>query len=225
MAVTFNPGANVAPAESVNRPIAVQKSARGEMPRRLFLAFWLVFVAAAPAWATTVLPLYLDDIIGQAAIAFQGRCVANQSVRDPETGLAATLTTFQVDEVLKGDVPATYTIKQVGGELPQERLHFKVPGVPSFTVGESYVVFLAGVSDKGFSSPIGLEQGKFTVLPGAQEPEVANGRDFKEMTARLPAGSLPPTTKSRMRQAPGAVRRMGLQEFKQLVRQQLAAGQ
>src|SRR6185437_5020963 len=115
------------------------------MNKRIFLALALLlaFAAAFPAAATSVLPVGVDQLVSDASVAFDGTCTGNRTERDPQTQLIVTRTTFAVHDVLKGDVGATYEIKQVGGELP-EGLRYKVEGVPRFQVGQEYVVFLAG---------------------------------------------------------------------------------
>ena len=195
------------------------------MLNRLLFTCLLCFMSVLPARATSVLPLYLDQIIDAAAIAFHGSCINNRVERDTQTGLIVTYTTFQVRDVLKGRVAPAHTIKQIGGRLPGAAGSIEVrqiEGVPQFEVGESYVVFLYGVSSAGFSSPVGLGQGKFDVLPGPAGPQVTNGRDFKEMTANRPALLLPQSAQTKLDQAPGQVDRLGLDEFKQFVRQHAA---
>lgn len=185
-------------------------------------AFLALLLAAGAASATTVRPLGLDEIIDTAAVVFEGTCVGNWSGRDAQTQLVVTYTTFAVKDVLKGDVPTNYVIKQIGGSLPNGMI-YRAHGVPSFTQGQDYVVFLAGVSSAGFSSPIGLAQGKFDVLPGAAGPEVTNGRDFRNMTAGMATAVLPAATAKSLGTAQAPVRRLGLDEFKQMVRAQLGA--
>lgn len=174
-----------------------------------------------PVQAASVLPLYLDEMIDTSAVAFEGRVTATRTVRDEATKLVVTYTTFEVRDVLKGAVAATHEIKQLGGSLPHEGLEYRVHGIPSFEVGEDYVVFLAGTSSLGFSSPIGLSQGRFGIQPGETGRRVANGRDFRDMTARM-AEHLPPVAKARMLQA-ATVRDMDLDEFKRTVRAHLDA--
>ncbi|MEQ1743522.1 MAG: hypothetical protein ABL869_13610 [Candidatus Nitrotoga sp.] len=166
----------------------------------------------------SVLPLYLDEIVNDAAIAFQGKSLENHSELDPQTNSIVTYSTFEVQEVLKGEVGATHTIKQIGGKL-QGKTN-QTTGVPTFTVGESYILFLYGVSASGFSSPVGLGQGKFNIIPVSTGFHVTNGRDFKEMTLGIPAHLVPPSAQNKMRQAPGPAKQLDLDEFKQLVRQQ-----
>jgi len=102
--------------------------------------------------------------------------------------------------------------------MPDGQLAYRVAGVPTFTVGEEYVVFLAGVSSAGFSSPIGLGQGRFTVQQLPSGEMVTNGRDFREMTAGPAAVLLPAAVAKAIAEARAPVRNLGLDDFKQMVR-------
>jgi hypothetical protein len=188
------------------------------LARALALAACLAW--AASAHATSVLPLYLDELIDTSAVAFEATCTQNRSGRDPATGLVVTFTTFEVHDLLKGAAGSTYTIKQIGGTVAEENLTYRVTGVPRYRVGERYVLFLTAVSSIGFSSPIGLEQGRFTVDTSNGAATVRNGRDFRELTARM---SLPASTKSKLQLSPEPVRDMDLEQFKQLVRARTGA--
>ena len=188
------------------------------MKRFLIVVCLFGLLVSLPAGATSVRPLYLDEIVADAAIVFQGKCIDNRTEREPNTNFVVTYTTFEVQDVLKGQVGATHVIKQIGGHLSGETMSFHVEGVPSFTIGENYVVFLAGVSSAGFSSPIGLNQGRFNVISRPAGLQVTNGRDFKEMTAGIPAQQVPQAAMMMLQQAPGSVRHLGLDDFKQLVR-------
>jgi hypothetical protein len=165
---------------------------------------------ALPAQALSVRPLSLDEMVDTAAIAFEGTCIENRTEREEATQLVVTYTTFAVKDVLKGDVSSPHVIKQIGGELSEGGASLKMSGVPKFAVGQDYVVLLAGVSAAGFSSPVGLGQGRFTVRQDVSGKKVSNGRDFREMT------TLPPGLSSPGARAP--VRQLGLEDFKQLVR-------
>ena len=189
--------------------------------RILFAPALCVLAFFTPAHAMSVLPLYLDEMIDTAAVAFEGRVIANRSERDAATNLVVTYTTFEVREALKGAVGSTHVTKQIGGSLPEEGLQYRIEGIPAFTVGEDYVVFLAGVSSAGFSSPVGLAQGRFGVKAGATGRRVSNGRDFRDMTARISA-RMPDAANALMKQSREPVRDMDLDEFKQTVRNHLA---
>jgi hypothetical protein len=186
------------------------------MGKRHFLAFLFALAAVFPAAATSVLPVGLDQMVETAAVAFEGTCTGNRTERDPATKLVATYTTFAVHDVLKGQAGATYEIKQIGGAIPGG-LTYRVDGVPRFEPGQDYIVFLPGVSAAGFSSPVGLEQGRFVVTPAANGREVANGRDFRDLTAGIPSAELPPSLQQQAKRA-GSMRRLDIDEFKQLVR-------
>jgi hypothetical protein len=181
------------------------------MLKRILVAAWLAVFTAVPAFATSVLPLDLGQVIDQAAVAFQGTVTDVKTGKDPQTGLLVTMTTFRVDDALKGELGATYTVKQIGGEDTETNMRFKAFGVPSYTVGESYVLFFNGVSSAGFTSPVGLQQGRFLIKDG----EVGNGRDFRDLTANtnivLPAHAAKAA-------ADRAVSRLGLDDFKRIVR-------
>lgn len=193
---------------------------RSGMLGRFLAAVAIALSLAAPAAATTVLPLSLDQIIDQSTTVFQGTCTGNRTERDAATGFVVTYTTFAVEEVLKGSAEATHVIKQVGGEVPGDSgPSLRIMGVPRFVPGEQYVVFLAGTSSAGFSSPIGLAQGRFNVRKQAGRAHVGNGRDFRELTAQMPDG-VPARVRERFEEAaPAPVRELDLEDFKQLVRQ------
>lgn len=193
------------------------------MYKRILLAMWLAAAAAlAPAFATTVLPLDLGQIVEQSATAFEGTVVDSRTGRDPQTGMLVTMTTFQVHDVLKGEPGRTFTIKQVGGTSAAEGLHFRIQGIPRFDVGESYVVFLPGISSAGFSSPVGLSQGRFSIADGPQGREVSNGRDFRELIDNVPGMVLPEQARAKAK-ADAPVRKLGLDDFKNMVRGHLGS--
>ena len=194
------------------------------MLKPFLIACLLGLAFTGPAGAASVRPLALDEIIDTATTAFEGTCTANRTEREAQTNLVVTYTTFAVKDVLKGAVGSTYTIKQIGGNMPAGELSYRVKGVPTFVVGEDYVVLLAGVSSAGFSSPIGLSQGKFTVQKDFSGSSVSNGRDFREMTANMPSGRIPAATAIVLGEAAAPVRHLGLDEFKQLVRAQAGRG-
>ena len=180
----------------------------------------LAFCAAAfsiPSHATSVLPIDLAALTDSAALVFEGTCIGNRVERDEATGKPVTYTTFAVRDVLKGSAEATHTIKQIGGKLESEGVEYRVHGVPAFLEGEDYVVFLAGVSSAGFSSPMGLGQGKFTVHGSVHGREAANGRDLKEMAEPL-LDRMPERARSRILGTPGAVRSIDVEDFKETVR-------
>lgn len=148
--------------------------------------------------ATTVRLVSLDQMVKAADRIFVGKCVSVESRRD-EYGLPATYVTFVVIERIKGPVGGKITIKQIGagtfGAL-------KIPGLPTYAVGEEVLLFLHPNSQYGFTSPVGLHQGKWRVL------ESSPG---KKMLQRSFGGSV--TFKGAAGRSYGAEQRRGLFDY------------
>ncbi len=180
----------------------------------------LALLSATPAQAASVRPLPLDSVVDAAAVAFQGRCLESRSEVDAATGLVVTLTTFEVEDRLKGEVGARHVIKQLGGQVGD--LVRRVDGIPTFEPGERYVVFLYGVSAAGFSSPVGLSQGRFEVRAGEGGLQVANGRDFREMLSPISPADLPGVVRDKLAVPKARVEHLELETFKRLVRARVA---
>ncbi len=132
------------------------------------------------AWATSVLPLSLEQLSTQASLIFFAEVVSNQSKRDEKSGRIATFTEFKITDLIKGNTELTHTIKQIGGYDPESKTRLFIHGVPTFQVGNSYVVFLPETSNLGFSSPLGLYQGSYSVTTINGEQVVSNGRNLTE---------------------------------------------
>lgn len=129
-----------------------------------------------PASATSMLPLSLEQISSRANLIFHGRVIENNVAKDNQSGQIATFTEFEVIELIKGDTGDSHTIKQIGGQLKETGTTLRIHGVPRYTVGKTYVVFLPEKSSLGFSSPLGLHQGSFTVNTVDGEQVVSNGQ-------------------------------------------------
>ena len=136
----------------------------------------VVLVYSQQAAATSVLPLSLQRMATAAELIFHGRAISNEVKLDEASGRVATFTSFEIIELVKGEAGPTHTIKQIGGQLPGSSIRQVIHGVPRFSIGEEYVVFLPKASSLGFASPIGLAQGKFTVSKQDGESVVSSRR-------------------------------------------------
>ncbi len=146
-------------------------------PRPFLVSLLVVLlVCSQQATATSVLPVSLQHMATAAELIFHGRVISNEVRLDQASGRVATFTSFEIIELVKGEVGATHTIKQIGGQLPGSKLRQLIHGVPRFTVGQEYVVFLPRASSLGFSSPVGLAQGKFSILQQNGKAVVSNRR-------------------------------------------------
>lgn len=161
------------------------------MLKRTLLLFTLAALCSLQAGATTVLPVSLQRMSSTAVLIFHGRVIGNEVRLDETSSRVATFTTFEVIDVIKGDVGNTHTIKQIGGQLPDGRVRQIIRGVPRFSVGAEYVVFLPAASGLGFSSPIGLQQGRFSISKQNGETVVSNGRPVGALLDTPPGGTPP----------------------------------
>lgn len=127
-------------------------------------------------FATSVLPITLERLSTRAALIFYGTVISNQVQKDSQSGQIVTLTEFEVIDLIKGDTATRHTIKQLGGYLKDADIKFQIHGVPEYQIGNQYVIFLPKKSSLGFSSPIGLHQGSFSVQTIDGEKIISNGR-------------------------------------------------
>lgn len=81
-----------------------------------------------------------------------------------ERGDPVTYTTFRVEQAIKGSPGATFTIKQYGGITP--KVSMLINHMRYFRSGERVLVMLYPPSRLGFSSPVGLDQGAWSVDGG-----------------------------------------------------------
>lgn len=86
--------------------------------------------------------------------------VTNISYAQDDAGAPVTLVTFSDLSVLKGDVGATLTVRLSGGPTGDVALH--VSDMPTFTVGERDVLFVAG-NGRDICPLVGVWQGRFRV--------------------------------------------------------------
>lgn len=142
----------------------------------IFIFSLLIPLLLTPsAGATTLLPISLEQLSTRAALIFYATVTSNQVKKDEQSGQIATITEFQIIEVIKGNAAAKHTIKQLGGKLKNKNTNLRIHGIPEFTEGQSYVVFLPKKSKHGFSSPLGLQQGSFAVSTVNGEKMISNG--------------------------------------------------
>ena len=165
---------------------------------RTFCIFSFLIWFSLSAEATTVLPVSLDKMTSTATKIFHGVVIAEQSRIDEVSKLIATFTTFRVIENIKGDAGSEITVKQIGGKLPDSKLVHRIHGIPRFTIGEEYIIFLPKPSRIGFSTPVGLNQGRFTISHHNGEAIVTNGRSIQSLLnntgTRINAARVPSVT-------------------------------
>ena len=161
--------------------------------RTVALAVLLVSAASiAPLGALTMAPRNLAALAGTAQDIVVG--TVSKVTEGRQGRLTYTQVEIEVSEVVQGTPARTLTFRQVGGLGAQEavsgrRFVGRIDGMPRYAVGESVILFLSRTSSLGFRAPVGLQQGKFTVLAGNAVNEVNNLGLFKGVATGATAPS------------------------------------
>jgi len=144
----------------------------------------VVALAAAPLGAqrnARVLHRNLDELVSDASIILSGKVAGVRQERHPQyNNFQTVLVTFQVDEVLKGQVGPQYTVRLYVDDAMDIKTSL------GYKLGEEYFLLLTRPSEAGFSSPAGLEQGRFRVRVDAQGNRfLVNGYNNMGLFGRL----------------------------------------
>jgi hypothetical protein len=143
-------------------------------PLRLVLPVLLLcLVLPAPALASQVRTLDLNEMTARADRVFRGRCVHVEVRKDPRLGRLVTHVTFQVDRAAKGDLGKTVTIRLLGDQEDVAGRPAGIAGLPRFRAGEEVILFLYPDSGSGLTSPVGFGQGKFDLVKDKQGRSLA----------------------------------------------------
>lgn len=134
------------------------------------LAMFVLALAAPGAWPTTVMKLSEAELALMADAIFVGRCIGVKEEWDDAKGKIYTYATFDVEDLIKGDMPGQVTVKSLGGQVGN--LKMIVPGSPKFSTNQEYLVFL-WKDASGAYRVLGMTQGKYNVYT-----EQATGRKF-----------------------------------------------
>lgn len=121
----------------------------------------LALLAAAPAPATTLVRLDLEQLVDTAEGIFTGTAVHSEVVPSRDGKSPFTFVTFQVESSLKGTFPGREVTLRLHGGALEDRATI-VHGMPEFTVGETYLVFVHG-NGVDASPVLGWVQGQFRV--------------------------------------------------------------
>lgn len=134
------------------------------MKKTLSLLFGaLALVVTAPVPATTIVAMDADALAAQSELIFVGQVVGVESLPTSDRSFAFTHVTFAVAETLKGSVAKElFTLRLAGGHLGDQVV--EVVGMPTFVIGERYVVFASGNGTVG-CPVLGWSQGLLRFVP------------------------------------------------------------
>lgn len=108
----------------------------------------------------------VDDLTSSASRIFRGICerVDTSSVAVAGARLPMTTYTFRVSERLKGSGGARLTFHQIGTPSGGPSDLGTLAGLPVYSVGHEYLLFLLPECRAGLTSPAGAAQGAFEIL-------------------------------------------------------------
>ena len=127
-----------------------------------FLLYPVLFSLGFVANATTVIPPKFDELVSRAQIIFEGEVTGLQSqwIGEGSEHRIVTFVTFKVDETLKGDPGASYSIRMLGGTVDGRTM--EVTDAPKFKVGDHDLLFVENNGSQ-FIPLVGIQHGRFRV--------------------------------------------------------------
>ena len=142
------------------------------MKPKSLLSLVLIGLAFVCANATTVIPPTFEQLVKQAELIFQGTVTESRSVWEGEGGQRhiETYVTFKVEDNVKGNAGASYTIRMLGGTVGDETM--EISDAPKFKVGDRDILFVEHNYDQ-FVPLVGIGHGRFHVQRDEQ-----TGRDI-----------------------------------------------
>src|SRR5262245_53038802 len=141
--------------------------------RATLLLILLLCLCVAPADASQMRPLNLQQMSLRADRIFTGRCLDVRVDEDTQLGQPVTTVTMVVTRSAKGSIHGKVTFRLLGRQDARESDTGEVDGLPRFKPGEEVVLFLYGDSTRGLTSPVGFGQGKFTIKTDKQGRRLA----------------------------------------------------
>lgn len=156
---------------------------------RISLTGFLFLWGTLFAHSQTMKPVSFHTIIDKSGVIVHGIVKSIESGTDPKSGLICTWTTIDAMEGLKGvNGKKTITFKQFGG-VDKKRGVSLVTDLPILQPGQELLLCLYPNSSLGFTSPVGVTQGLFTVkrASNGNEARLDNGMPASVLFPEEPA--------------------------------------
>jgi hypothetical protein len=167
--------------------------------RTAFTILTVITLLAAPASATTVKKMDLQELVSVSDAIAQGTVESIETRWEDKT--IYTYTSLRVDESIKGGPRRAYLLRHHGGTIGA--LTLDAPGTPKFNPGDQVIVFLRDRKD-GTYDVVGLGQGKYDIVDNLAVTNVSGLTLVDPATGRYLEG--------------GQVDRKPLQAFKTQIR-------
>jgi len=152
---------------------------------RITFALWgsiFLLGLSSSIYGTTLQRMSLATMTRSTKIIVRAKCARN-SVRW-DRGEIWTFTSFAVEEMWKGSVPARFSVRLLGGRMAT--VTSSVSGVPRFAPGEDVALFLEPTI-AGDYSVVAWEEGTFRIRPLLDNLELAVTEDSATFSTFDPA--------------------------------------
>jgi len=128
-----------------------------------FIVLLLVILVAAPASATTLVRMSLDQLAEASTEIIRAHVLSQQTDWNPQHTRIYTYTTLTLDQTYKGDPPSFPVIQQPGGTVGKTRLF--VAGTVQFHPQTGYLLFLERApADGSRFLLVGMVQGAYKIF-------------------------------------------------------------
>jgi hypothetical protein len=121
---------------------------------------------ASPSPAMTVIAPSFQDLVAKSTQVLRVQVTGVSDRWDPSAygNVIHTYVQCTILKTLKGTPDTSITLRLLGGQVGD--IHFEVPGMPSFEVGQSYVIFVAGNGD-AFCPIVAAMHGSYPIVTDA----------------------------------------------------------
>ncbi len=185
------------------------------LKHRLILLVLPLVGLALGARATTVIPPDFDHLVSRAQVIFEGEVTAVQSqwIGEGAEHRIVTFVTFKVDDSLKGNAGASYTIRMLGGTVDGRSMN--VTDAPKFQAGDHDLLFVENNGSQ-FIPLVGIQHGRFRIRKDQDGAEMILTGEDKPLTDVGQLGA------NKAAAAQGQ-RALSLSDFKTTVRDRVSA--
>ncbi|PIR20645.1 MAG: hypothetical protein COV45_04900 [Deltaproteobacteria bacterium CG11_big_fil_rev_8_21_14_0_20_47_16] len=133
----------------------------------------VLMLSGSIGFTTSIIPETAQGLTQKANVIFVGTCLARSDKAGPPV---TTDYTFNIETAIKGDLQAnsTFALHQWRGTpIPINRGGNRLATIPTYEVGQRYMLFLTAPNVNGFRFPVGGGQGVFHVTESNGESIVA----------------------------------------------------
>lgn len=138
-----------------------------------FMLWLAVILLVSTSSAQRTIPLNIEQLVRDAGVIVDATVVKTETGKDPQSGFLVTWVTMDVKESFYGAEIGRRTFKQYGGEADGIANYPK--HLPRYSSGERSILFLTAPSSIGMQSPVGMQQGRFSVMEeGTNKTRIKN---------------------------------------------------